>query len=439
MNLKKAYYDRQNNFLRIIALALLLLPFHSLTAILMFIYVAFRVWRMNYQQIIQDKLTKGLILLTIFLSISSFLAYNIGEAWVGMPLFLPFFWLFVTYRTIITKYQHLFFLVIPIVINSFLVMFYGIAELNFGWVSSDLLYALFGWQLTGGGDPVGRIASVFPYANLVALYFVIVIIFSLALLIENRKYQKQGKIQLGKIDYFLMFTVILNLVGLALTSSRNAWIICFLSFMAFAIYLSWYWIIQLFTIAGLAVIGASFGNFPGQSILRKIVPDFIWLRFSDQAYPDRPIPTLRITQWNFCLDLIKERPFWGWGLRNFTVLYEEKMGIYLGHPHNFFLMLGAETGIINLLIFLIIVGSVLSQGLIMAIKLKKSQQEVILFVSLLMVMGCYIVFNLLDVNLFDFRLNVIAWIILAAISGITKDEGQSDVATKEKPSYNCGK
>ena len=202
MNLKKAYYDRQNNFLRIIALALLLLPFHSLTAILMFIYVAFRVWRMNYQQIIQDKLTKGLILLTIFLSISSFLAYNIGEAWVGMPLFLPFFWLFVTYRTIITKYQHLFFLVIPIVINSFLVMFYGIAELNFGWVSSDLLYALFGWQLTGGGDPVGRIASVFPYANLVALYFVIVIIFSLALLIENRKYQKQGKINGVTFTYY---------------------------------------------------------------------------------------------------------------------------------------------------------------------------------------------------------------------------------------------
>ena len=419
MNLKKLYYDRQNNFLRLIALGLLILPFHSLTAILMFIFIAYRIWRVKSPEILQQKLTKGFILLSILLGISSSFAHNVGEAWLGIPLFLPFFWLFVTFRTIFTKYQHIYFVVVPIVINSFLVMFFGIAELNFGWVSSDFLYQVLGWQLTGGGDPVGRIASVFPYANLVALYFVIVIIFSIALLIENRKSST-----IGKIDYFLIFTVILNLVGLALTSSRNAWIICFLSFIAFAVYLSWYWIIQLFTIAGLVIMGASFGDFPGQDILRKIVPDFIWLRFSDQAYPDRPIPTLRITQWNFCWDLIKERPIFGWGLRNFTPLYEEKMGIYLGHPHNFFLMLGAETGIVNLLIFLILVGSIVTQGLITVIRLKKSKQKPILLVSLLMVMGSYVIFNSLDVNLFDFRLNVIAWIVLGAISGISESESK---------------
>ena len=415
MNLKKLYYDRQNNFLRLIALGLLIVPFHSLTAILIFVYTAFRIWRVNYEQIMANRLTKGLILLSILLSISSFLAHNIGEAWLGMPLFLPFFWVFAAYRTIITKYQHLYFIIVPLVVNSYLVMFFGIAELNFGWESSDFLYTVLGWQLTGGGDPVGRIASVFPYANLVALYFVIVIIFCLALLIENRKHHK-----IDKIDYFLIFTAILNLVGLALTSSRNAWIICFLTIMAFAIYLSWYWIVQLATIVGLIVIGASFGSFPGQNILRVIVPDFIWLRFSDQAY-DRPIPTLRITQWNFCLDLIKERPFWGWGLRNFSLLYEEKTATYLGHPHNFFLMLGAETGILNLIIFLAIVGTVLIQGYITVIHLQKTKQKPILMVSFLMVMGAYVIFNLMDVNLFDFRLNLIAWIVLASISGISSE------------------
>ena len=183
--------------------------------------------------------------------------------------------------------------------------------------------------------------------------------------------------------------------------------------------MGWYWILKLLTLGAILISGASFGNFPGQDLLRKIVPNFLWQRFSDQAYPDRPIATLRVTQWNFCLDLIRDRPFWGWGLRNFSPLYEEKMATYLGHPHNFFLMLGAEAGLINLIFLSLIIGWILSRGCLAFIILKNDDSEPIIFFSFLMIMGAYILYNLVDVNLFDLRLNTIAWIVLASISGIS--------------------
>ncbi len=409
------YYHSDNYYRRLIFLALLLMPFHSLTSLLVFVFISYKIWRKKHQKIINDNVSKGIFLLSLLMAISSTFAYRIGEAWLGMPLFLPFFWVFLALRTLFTEYKHLYFMILPIVFNSYLVIFFGIAELNFGWVSSDFLYAVLGWQLTGAGEPAGRLTSVFPYANLAALYFVIVIIFSIALLI-SRKAKNSWK----KFDWFLIITIIINGICLGLTSSRNAWIICFFSLVAFCIYLSWNWILQLLTLGAILVIGASFGSFPGQDILRKIVPSFLWERFSDQAFPDRPVATLRITQWIFCWDLFKQKPFLGWGLRNFSILYEEQTATYLGHPHNFFLMLLAETGIINLALFLIIITWVLSRGCIAFMIMKKNGQETILFFSFFLVMGAFMLYNLADINLFDFRLNTIAWFVLAAISGISE-------------------
>ena len=153
----------------------------------------------------------------------------------------------------------------------------------------------------------------------------------------------------------------------------------------------------------------------GGKQLRTVVPTFIWARLSDRMYPDRPIETLRITQWQFCWDLIQERPFWGWGLRNFTPLYEAKSSFWFGHPHNLFLMLGAETGIIAVLLLLAIVGSIMICAT--RLLLNEGQPKLILF-SYMLAFTCCIIFNLTDVSIFDLRMNTIGWILLAAISGV---------------------
>jgi O-antigen ligase len=230
--------------------------------------------------------------------------------------------------------------------------------------------------------------------------------------------------------------LIFNLIGLILTNSRNGWAIAILAFIAFAIYLSWYWLVGITITIVSSISWASFGNLPWQNLMRKIVPDYFWIRLSDQMYEDRYLPTLRISQWRFCLQMTGDRPLLGWGLRNFTPLYEEKTNIYLGHPHNLFLMFSAETGIVGVFCLSAIIAGIFGQA-IQAIsqlgKINDKQDHLILFTYLIAFSAC-VLFNCLDVSIFDFRVNMITWFLLACISGFSDHRLQS-IQRKENIDY----
>ncbi|BAQ64919.1 O-antigen ligase [Geminocystis sp. NIES-3709] len=363
--------------------------------------------------IVKDSLTNYFILLSGLIIVSCVFAYNKGEAWLGIAHLIPFFFLFLSLRTLITNYFHLYYIIFPIIFNSIIICFLGIGEVKFGWQTYDFIYKTLGWRLIAYGTPEGRMSSVFPHANPLSLYLTTALFFTLGLLIDRWKKNK-----FDQINFFLIFTLFFNSISLILTSSRNGWMITFLGFLAFAIYLQWHFILQLLTMGTIFISWASFGDLPGQSLLRKIIPSFVWARLSDQMYPDRPLSTLRSTQWDFCLDLIKNKPFFGWGLRNFSILYEEKTATYLGHPHNFFLMIGAETGLITLVVMMFIISKILWRGIIILTKFKSEKNKTIILFSYLVIFCGYVIYNLFDVSLFDLRLNILAWVILASISGI---------------------
>lgn len=415
----KKYNKYEDSTNKLLFLGLLILPIQTFIGILILLYVGYQGWKNNWQEIKSNYLTYSLIIVTFLLIISAIFAYKSGEAWLGIVHFLPFFCLFLGLRYTITNFERLYWLILPLIFNSIVVVILAIGEVNFHWVTMDLVYKLFGWQLTGEGIPPGRASSVFPYANPLALYLAITIIFSLGLLIS--RWQKSA---LNRVNLLLILSILFNSYGLILTGSRNGWILVFLSIIAFAIYCHLYSILSLIIASGIIVSWASFGNLPLQDFWREIVPDIFWKRFSDQLYisGDRPLETLRTTQWNFCLDLIKKRPFFGWGLRNFSILYEEKMGIYLGHPHNFFLMISAETGLITLIGLLLLIGWIIWRGCLVLIKGKIQEEKKVIFFSYLLAFIAYIIYNLFDVGLFDLRLNILAWIILAAISGISENK-----------------
>jgi O-antigen ligase len=117
----------------------------------------------------------------------------------------------------------------------------------------------------------------------------------------------------------------------------------------------------------------------------------------------------------------------GWGLRNFTPLYEGKMHLWLGHPHNLLLMLTAETGIPATLLFCGLISWVLAQGVLLLRvwsdveppedRFHRHQDKLIFFTYLVAFAGC-ILFNLLDVTIFDVRINTLGWLLLSAICGV---------------------
>lgn len=372
-----------------------------------------RIWLTNYKQIIASRLNWGLGILTILLIASCAFAEYPQEAWLGLANFVPFFWLFIALRELI-KPHRLKQLSWVLIIPSLPAVALGFAQMYLLWDTPAWLESILGWELIPQGVPPGRMSSIFIYTNFLAVYLAIAFTLALGLWLDTWYFcQSKAKPQL-----LLCLTLILlaNISGLVLTSSRNAWGMAVISFMAYALFIGWRWLIWAVTGAATAVLWASFAPNLGGTQLRKIVPAFFWARLSDRSY-ERPVETLRVTQWEFCWNLIKERPLFGWGLRNFSPLYEAKMNYWFGHPHSLYLMLGAETGIISTLLLMGIVGFIVYKALVLLNNWKFNSSKIIYF-SYVIVFVCCILFNLSDVTIFDLRVNTIIWIILAAVSGI---------------------
>jgi hypothetical protein len=416
---KQKTTNRQNNWIwRCFGVSVLFFPLFPALGALGLVIVLGIVWRTKYPEIIGSSLNRAFGILAGLLVLSSALAKYPTSAWLGLANFLPYFALFMALRCLITKSIQLRQLSWLLILPSLPIVFLGWGQLFLEWDTPSLIETILGWELVPLGVPTGRMSSVFNYTNFLAIYLAIAFTLTLGLWWESWQH-KSINLKNQTIFSLSLLTLILvaDISGLVLTSSRNAWGLAILSFLAYALYLGWKWLVWGVIGAATAILWASFAPNLGGNQLRPFVPSFIWSRLADEAY-QRPVATLRLTQWQFCWDLITERPIFGWGLRNFTPLYEAKMNLWLGHPHNLFLMLGAETGIISLLLFLIIIATIMFQAAKLLVTSCGEASNPIFFSYLVALTSC-ILFNLADVTIFDLRVNTIIWILLGAISGVT--------------------
>ena len=413
------------------------------------------VWKQQYRTIVRRPLNWGLAILSSWLIITCCFANNPGEAFLGLANLLPFFIVFAAYSSLVQHLEQLRQLAKILVVGSLPVLILGFGQQFLGWAGSQPLQGVTGWVIQANGNPPGRMASVFMYANILAAYLQIILILGLGLWIEQFQALRQGRNKAQGVRLlYLTVLVVGNAIALVLTNSRNAWAIAILACLVYALYLGWRSLVAgVIALAG-SILWASFGPEPGRQWLRRIVPAFFWARLTDQLYPDRPVAQFRTTQWRFTWWMTQERPWMGWGLRNFTPIYEAKMHLWLGHPHNLLLMLMAETGIPATLFFCGLIGWILAQGVLLVavwpdtappeakhqdrshtlhlqqreenlsaptpysrLPTPDSQDRLILFSYLTAFAGC-ILFNLLDVTLFDLRVNTINWLLLSAICGV---------------------
>lgn len=415
-------------------LGLLIFPVSPFFGAVILGLVALVTWAIQYRTIINHPLNWGFALLSVLLIITASFAYDKPEAFLGLSNFFPYFIFFTAFGCLIQTTAQLRQLSWILVITSIPVIIIGFGQLFLGWATPPQGWISFlGWAITPGGEPPGRMASVFMYANILAGYLTIVFILGLGLWLESyQQFRRQGSQgeqgrQGSKFNFvvpslpflFLTLAVVGNFIALILTNSRNAWAIAIFACLAYALYEGWR--ILVAGVAGVtaSVLLAAFAPSPISQLFRRVVPAFFWARLNDQLYPDRPVALLRKTQWEFAWSMAQQRPWTGWGLRNFTKLYEAKMQIWLGHPHNFFLMLVAETGFPTTIIFcgLLCWLFVDSVQLLRKSKLLETEDRLLLFSYLLVFTG-WILFNTVDVSLFDVRLNALWWLLLAAISGV---------------------
>jgi O-antigen ligase len=406
-----------------VQLGMLLFPLSPFLGGLCVVGATLVIWIKKFQTLARSRINQGLGLFLLLLILSCFFANDRQVAWLGFFNFFPFLFIFAALRQFIQIPVQLRRLAWAIAIASVPVVIIGFGQMCWGWQGPIDILMLINWQIAPTGNPPGRMSSVFEYANVYASYLVIVLALGFGLWIDRLRQwdNRMARWQLAGLSLLLLG----NAIALILTHSRNAWAVAFLIGLSYAIYLSWYWLVAGVAALAAMVLGSAFAPAPVNQGLRAIVPRYFWARLTDEMHPDRPVALLRTTQWQFALDMSADRPVWGWGLRNFTPLYEAKMQLWLGHPHNIILMLAAETGLPATILLCAIAGWIGFRG-VKSLPEFPPQQRLMLF-AYLVAFGGITLFHLLDVTLYDSRINLLGWLLLAGIGGVAmanEDSGE---------------
>lgn len=437
----QAHPDPQlHRFWQATQLAVLLLPISGFIAAVTVALSSLVLCTQRFDQFASRRLNQGFAVLSLLMILSALLAYRQVDALLGLANFLPLFIGFAALSELIQVPAQLRHIAWLLVIGSVPVVVIGMGQQFLGWAGHvQLLGPTIDFTIAPSGNPPGRMASTFFYANVLATYLTIVFILNLGLWIESTLIIVPSGITKRRLygqkqQIFLAVMLLANGLALVFTNSRNAWAIGALACLAFAIYQGWRFLLAGVGLIASSILGAAFGPSPLREGLRTIVPAFFWARVNDQMFPDRPVALLRLTQWQTAWSLSQQRPGWGWGLRNFSPLYAEKMGVFVGHPHNLILMLLAEIGIPATTLFVGLIGWVVYQGLRLILDWPGIQagttlaqsgpqpmavaDRLIYFSFWVAFLGCSI-FYLFDVTLFDVRVNLLGWLLLAAIGGLS--------------------
>lgn len=420
-------------------IGLLLLPFSPLLGGGTVLITSLAIWAKYANQLIQHLVNQLLLMLGCWMVIIALFAQRQDYSLPGLFNFLPFFVVFIAQSRLIYTPRQLRRLAWIFVLPSVPIALLGFGQLFLGWhFHVELLQLgrsdgiIVDWVLHERGRPEGRMDALFYYATVLASYLVMTFSLGLGLLVEaigqywNARTAQHLSTLLG-----LGAIVVLDGLALVLTDSRNAWGLALAGCIAFAVYRGWRWVLGIATTMMVAVLEAAYAPAPLRDWFRWVVPRFIWARVNDELFLDRPVASLRLTQWKFAWSMIQQRPLTGWGLRNFTPMYEAAMHYYIGHPHNLPLMLAAEMGIPATLIFYSLIGYVVFRGAI-GLRDRVWPDSLAVFTIVVAFLACSL-FSLFDVPLFDARINLMGWTLIAALWGIVLAPKYTPLAKRVPP------
>jgi hypothetical protein len=377
----------------------------------LFLFVALILGSRGREQPLADPANGVLLAASLLMVIGAAGATSGWLAWVGLGNWLPFFWAFWGYQPYLSTAAARRRVALMLVVGTVPVVITGLGQLWWGW--SGPLEALGGaiiWHLEPGGNPPGRLAGLFDYANIAGSWLALAWPFAVAARVHPA---------LRRAARGTTLAIAAALVAaLVLTDSRNAWggLVVALPLVLGAA--TWAWLLPLLLV-GLGIIAAA--TLPGvpevlQDPSRQLVPEGIWSRLSDLQYSgQRPLAITRLAQWQTALGLISERPWLGWGAAAFSLIYPQRTGHWHGHPHNIPIDLAVSHGV---------PAALLVVGLVLALLLRTAQRGMVAgslfdrawWASALVLVALHAT----DIPMYDSRINVAGWVLLAGLRSFLK-------------------
>ena len=332
------------------------------------------------------------IVLAVLFLVSALQAPDRVNALLGLGNFLPFFGFFGAVRTQVTPENRRLWAEI-IGGTGLVVAAIGVAQ---SWGGRATL-SLWGLELNWHPRIPGRVDSVFSDANVLASYCLMVLAVQGGLALAAPA-GSRGRWGWG------MATGI-TLWALLLTRSLNGLGVVWLLGMGVSLLYRRYLVAGGLLLLGLGILGAAW-DWPGW---RLVLPELLWGRIP--KYLAGQAEDMRTVQWQIAWAWFGQRPGWGWGLRSFPTLYQQSTHSWVGHPHNFWVMLLVETGVWVTGLLTVLVGRVVVQGW-----WHWRQRGDWLYGGMWLGFVGITCFHGLDVTLFDGRVNGLAWLLLAVLA-----------------------
>ncbi len=382
-------------------ISLILLPFLPYIGLSGLLAVTVLLFKEHYRSISRSILGKATLLVSILISASCFTAYNKTEAFLQLANFLPFLLLFLVIPFLLRTSVQFEQLAVDLIISSVPISLLEIIQFSLGSI---------------------RPAAIFDNPNVLASYLVVMLGIELGLFLRLLKSNYFSYLFL-KIKFkqrhailLLALAISLTLIAILISGSRSGLIAALFQLIAsiliFSVFTGQSFLIPSISFAILAVLFASI---------------WTWFDATRRLTLSSIASDLRIDIWRVALSLIQEKPLFGWGLGSFKFLYplRSTTSENFAHAHSFWLLLGAETGILVVLILTILVGYVYYVGVKDLIIVRQHSSTNFLLFGYLAAFGGCVFYALFDCTFYDARVNTFNWLILGCIRQLTKLDSSS--------------
>ena len=383
---------------------------------------------------VQDKWNFPFLLCSFLILLSSLMQKFIlpnyfKEIWdpnlslIGMANWIPFFWVFWSCQIYTNNQFKRKRFALILVSGTFPLLLTGFGQFFFSWTGPfDIFNGLIIWYQRPIESP-GGLSGLFSHQNYAGSWLNLVWPFCIAFAIEKTK-------NLVKKSTSICF---LLSVGFAifLTYSRNAWAGLLFAFPLVIVQEGLIWLIIFSVVISVILLFLISPIFSGdiQNILGNLIPNKILLEFTKDGYKD--LDATRIDILKSALEIINMRPLIGMGAASFTAIYTFKNNFYKGHSHNLFTELAISYGLPVAIIFGLTIITILIFSYYV-IFLKNINSKKIDFFERAYWASVFFFFlsQLVDIQYFDGKISIVAWILLATLKNII-DEKQFS-ASKNK-------
>ncbi len=361
----------------------------------------------------------GIIILINAILQNHFLINNFEEIWdpklsfIGIFNWLPFFWIFWAFQAYLDSGSKRKLFAISLISGTFPVLLSGFSQYFFNFSGP---FQLFDGLIIWFQRPIKSnegLTALFSNQNYAGSWFNFCWPFSIAFLLDKSQ-------NVIKRTFSLGFLISIGF-SIFLTSSRNAWLGLLISMPLVIGQQSLIWLSIIFFIFFVFLIFSLNSFFSGELGEFFDKNYFIFLE-NFQFDVKEIIESKRIGIYLNALNILKLSPLIGIGAASFGIINESKTGIIYGHSHNLLLELAISYGLPATIIILITVNMLLiSSAKKIFFNVNGLTKTNFYDRAIWSGIFCFLISQLFDIQYFDGKISIIAWVLLASLRNIIDD------------------